>query len=217
MKKPQNKNNIDYWEKLLEKPSKSYLQLFKQERNYLRKNITSNQKVLDIGCGDGRNILSIADITETITGVDIDPKAVEDTKQNTVQYSKIKIMRGNVTRLPFRDKSFDVAIFSMTLVNLDDKKVKALSEMKRIIKNEGKIIISVYSENALRERKKMYEQVKVPIKSEWNGKFTFEIEGFVSEQFSINEITQMTEPISLKIVDCEEVKNLAYIFTLKNI
>lgn len=217
MKIIQNKNNIDCWEKLLENPPLSYIELFKQERNYLRNNISSNQKVLDIGCGNGRNILSIADITRTITGVDIDSKAVEDTEQNTIQYPKIKVVQGNVTSLPLKDKSFDVVIFSMTLVNLDNQKEKALSEMKRVIKDNGKIIISVYSEKALSERRKIYSQVGVPIINESNGKFIFDKEGFVSEQFSMKDIRQLIKPIGLKIIDHEEVGDLAYIFTLKNI
>jgi ubiquinone/menaquinone biosynthesis C-methylase UbiE len=105
----------------------------------------------------------------------------------------------------------------MTLVNLNNQKEKALSEMKRILKDNGQMIISVYSEKAIKERKKMYEQVEVPIKSELNGKFIFDTENFTSEQFSISDIKKIIKPIGLKIIDMEEVENLAYIFKLKMI
>lgn len=210
-------DNIDYWEKTLKNPPKSYIKLFRQEKDYLRKSIKQGEKVLDIGCGEGRNILSIIDITDNVVGIDIDQKAVEDTKINLKDYPRVDILLGNATSLPFDDENFDTVIFSMTLVNLDSEKEKALSEMKRVVKRDGKIILSVYSDKALEERRNMYKQVEVPIKSEVNGKFIFDIDGFVSEQFSISDIEKMIEPLGLKIDNCEEVDNLAYIFTLKKV
>ncbi len=209
--------NIDYWIKTLKNPPQSYIKLFEQEAIYLKKNIQKGQKVLDVGCGEGKNILSIADITDDIIGLDIDPKAVEITKINTANYSKIKVVLGSVTEIPYKDGIFDVVIFFMTLVNLDSEKDKAISEMKRVAKDEAKIIISVYSEKALEERMNMYEQVEVPIVSEINGKLTFGIEGFVSEQFSIQDIKNLVEPLGLKIDTYEEVEGLAYIITLKKV
>jgi ubiquinone/menaquinone biosynthesis C-methylase UbiE len=209
-----NNENIDYWEKALQNPPKSYIKLFEQEKEYLRKNINKDAKVLDIGCGEGRNILSIVDITENITGLDIDQKAVEDTKKNLASYPKINVILGDVTQIPFEDKTFDVVIFSMTLVNLDTQKENALSEIKRVAKDDAKIIISVYSEKATDERMNMYYQINLPIVSEKNGKFIFGID-VVSEQFSIEEIKTMIRPIGLEIDSYEEVENLAYIFTLK--
>ena len=209
--------NIDYWKKTLKNPPQSYIKLFEQEKDYLRKNIKRGERVLDIGCGEGRNILSIIDITDNVVGVDIDEKAVEDTKNNLKSHPKVNVLLGSAISLPFDDKDFDVVVFSMTLVNLDSEKDRALSEMKRVVKDEGKIIVSVYSEKALKERWGMYKQTEIPIKSEVNGKFIFDIEGFVSEQFSISDIEKMIEPIGLSIDNYEEVESLAYIFTLKKV
>lgn len=105
----------------------------------------------------------------------------------------------------------------MTLVNLDTEKSKALSEMKRVAKDNAKIIVSVYSEKATEERMNMYKQVNVPIESETNGRFVFGIEGLVSEQFSVEEMKRMIEPLGLEIDNYEEVEKLAYIFTLKKV
>lgn len=134
----ENTENIDYWEKALQNPPKSYIKLFEQEKEYLRKNTNKDAKVLDIGCGEGRNILSIVDITENITGLDVDQKAVEDTKKNLASYPKINVTLGDVVHMPFEDKTFDVVIFSMTLVNLDTQKENALSEIKRVAKDDAK-------------------------------------------------------------------------------
>lgn len=207
--------NIDYWEKTLQNPPKSFIKLFEQEEAYIKKSIINGDKVLDVGCGNGRTILSIVDIAENVTGLDIDPKAVEDTKKNTANHKNVDIVLGSATEIPFEDKTFDVVVFSMTLVNLDTEKSKALSEMKRVAKDDAKIIVSVYSEKATEERANMYKQVNVPIESEVNGRFVFGIEGLVSEQFSIEDMKTMIEPLGLEIDNYEEVEKLAYIFTLK--
>ncbi|MEQ1500163.1 MAG: class I SAM-dependent methyltransferase [Parcubacteria group bacterium] len=208
--------NIDYWEKTLQNPPKSFVKLFEQEKAYLRRNVEEDAKVLDIGCGNGRNILSIVDITENVTGLDIDEKAVEDTRANIAKYPKVEVILGDVTNMSFTDKTFDVVVFSMTLVNLDNQKSKALSELKRVAKDDAKIIISVYSEKATYERMIMYRQINLPIESEINGKFVFGID-VVSEQFSIGDIKKMIEPLDLEIDNYEEVEKLAYIFTLKKV
>lgn len=209
--------NIDYWEKTLQNPPKSFIKLFEQEEAYIKRSIKKGEKVLDVGCGTGRTILSIVNVAENITGLDIDPKAIEDTKKNTANCKNVDIVLGSATSIPFEDKTFDVVVFSMTLVNLDTEKSKGLSEMKRVAKDNAKIIVSVYSEKATEERMNMYKQVNVPIESETNGRFVFGIEGLVSEQFSVEEMKRMIEPLGLEIDNYEEVEKLAYIFTLKKV
>jgi len=208
--------NINFWERALKNPPKAYFNLFEKEKSYLRKHIKKDENVLDVGCGEGRNILSIVDITNNIIGIDNDQKAVDDTKENLKEYSSVSIILGNATTLPFNNQVFDVVIMSMTLVNLDNEKTKALSEMKRVLKHCGKIIISVYSEKSLNERWNMYKQVDVPIKKVEEGKFIFDTDNFfVSEQFSFQNIEEISKSIGLRIDSYEEVENLAYIFTLK--
>jgi ubiquinone/menaquinone biosynthesis C-methylase UbiE len=207
--------NINYWEKVLQNPPQSFINLFEQEKAYLRKHVKDAVNVLDVGCGNGRNILSVVDIAGSIVGVDVDPQAVESTRKNTELYRNVNAITGSATNLPFEDNMFDIVIFSMTLVNLGSEKSTALSEMKRVAKSGAKIIISVYSENALEERMSMYRQVQMPIVSETNGKVVFAVEGFVSEQFSLTEIKKMIEPYNLEIDTYEEVENLAYILTLR--
>ncbi len=210
--------NIDYWELIIKSPTPQFENLFTKEKEYLRKNIKSNSKVLDIGCGDGRNIVSLLDTTQDITGVDNDPKAIEDAKKNLEGHPDIKFLVANALDLPFAEKTFDYSLLLMTLVNLADGKQKALEEMKRVIKDDGKIIVSVYSEKALESRLEIYKQIGLPIKEVTqnscvviNGKD----ETYTSEQFSKEEFSQLAIKAGLKIRDSEEVGSLVYIFTLE--
>lgn len=209
--------NIDFWEKIIQSPSAAYKELFYKEDEYLHKHINKNSKVLDIGCGDGRSILSILDITQNITGIDNDPKAIEDARVRLKDYPTVVFAEADAKNMPFSDKSFDCAVLMMTLVNFADGKEKALAEMKRVIKDNGKIIISVYSDKALEERLSMYKVVGVPIKEVSAGYVTFDesVGAHTSEQFSKEQLEKMVEKVGLKMVDCEGIRNLAYICTLQ--
>lgn len=208
--------NIDYWEKVVKNPSLTYKKLFEQEKDYLRKNINNQDIVLDVGCGDGRNILSIVDIAKKIVGIDIDEKAIFDAKENLKDYHNVEIVLGSAFELPFEDKEFTKVILSMTLVNFNDYKTKALKELKRVVTDNGKILISVYSEKAKEERLKMYTEIGVPIDKIQNNKFIFDksVGAHTSEQFSLNDFQNLIKEVRLQIKDCEEVEGLAYLFTL---
>lgn len=208
--------NIDYWERVIQHPIPAYQNFFQKEDEYLHNHITPNSKVLDIGCGDGRAILSILDITKEVSGIDSDPKAIEDAKRNLKDYPTVDLKQADAFNLPFEDNSFDYTILMMTLVNFADNKQKALEEMKRVTKDSGKVIISVYSDTALNDRLEMYKQIGVPIKEVKDGYVTFDesVGAHTSEQFTKDQLEGLANKAGMKITSCEEVGGLAYICTL---
>ena len=85
--------------------------------------------ILDIGCNDGwywdkyfKN--------ENITGLDISPPLK----------SKKSIIKGDAQKLPFKDKTFDV-IFLFFMLDDILHPLKALDEVKRVLKPAGKIYL----------------------------------------------------------------------------
>ena len=198
-----SKTNIDYWERVIKNPRDSYKELFEKEKLFLRKTIKPNSIVLDIGCGDGRIISEFKDIPSEIIGIDSDKKAIEDAQRRFSKEDKIKIKKGNAFELPFENEYFDYVLLMMTLVNFSKNKLKALSEMKRVLTKSGSIIISVYSDTAFDERKKMYEKIEVPI-NEINGTtFIFDksVGANESEQFSLKELEKLCNLADLRIVN----------------
>ena len=209
------KRNIDYWENLLINLPKSYKKLFEKEKKYLQKIITKDASVLDVGCGNGRSIFDILPKTKNVTGIDHDNKAVADAKNNFSKYSSIKIIKADAAQLPFDSEEFDFVICMTTFANFADKKFKALEEMRRVLKDSGKIIISVFSENALEERMRVYKTSGVKIKEVKNGTVIFDesLGDSISEQFTKEQLENIFSRSNLKIENITKV-NIAYLCTL---
>jgi ubiquinone/menaquinone biosynthesis C-methylase UbiE len=208
--------NIGYWEKVLQNPTPSYKQLFAAENQYLTTHIPKNSSVLDVGCGDGTTIQTILPITSDIVGIDNDTRAVEDAQLKLSSAPNVKIVLADALKLPFEDKAFDVVIHMMTLVNFERNKVKVLQEMSRVLKDNGKIIISVYSEHAFPARLEMYKQLGIPIEKIEGTTVIFDksVGANESEQFTQKELELLTEQASLKIRACQKVGDLAYLCEL---
>lgn len=212
-----NLKNIDYWEKLLKEMPSSYKEWFEEEKKFLTKNIKENSKVLEVGCGDGRSLKDIIDVTKNLTGIDHDDKAIKDAKNNFKNISQVKLLVAKAEELPFNNDSFDYVICMTTFANFGDKKYEVLDEMKRVLKDNGSIIISVYGEDALEERMKMYRKLKAKIKDiSKDGTVTFDEWGGdnTSEQFSKNKLLNMFKKAKLGVEQIKKVK-IAYICKVK--
>ena len=211
-----NTYDIEVWEKVLKDLPAPYKKWFNEEKKYLRKNITKDSKILEVGCGEGRSLKDIIDITKNLTGIEHDPQAVNKTKIRFRNYPNIKIIRADAVKLPFDNKSFDFVICMTTLANFGKNKFKVFDEMKRVLKDGGRIIISVFSENAFNERMKLYKKLKFPIKKIIGTTVMFDDkygEG-ISEQFSEKQLKEIFAKAKLKVIEIKKL-NIAYICKLK--
>jgi len=212
---PERENtNIGYWEKVLEAPTPAYQELFDAEKQYLKDNIPHNAFVLDIGCGEGRNMQSILENTSNIYGIDTDSKAVEDAKNRFEGIETVQVVCTSADKLPFKDETFDVVTFLMILPNLEDKKVSSVAETVRVLKKDGKMILSTFAETAFDERMKVYKRVNVPIKEIQGTTFIFD-GGIVSEQFSLDDLKELGTQAGLEMADHTKVGELGYICTFR--
>lgn len=116
-----------------------------------RLNLQSGEKVLDIGCGEGRHLYSCYREAETqVVGLDTDPEALETFHSwftdiplpPSSPRRAWSILEGDAFRLPFRTNSFDVVICAEVLEHLPDYR-QALREMNRVLKPNGRLAISV--------------------------------------------------------------------------
>lgn len=209
--------NIGYWEEVLNAPTPEYAAFFKVEHAYLQEKIQPGSKVLDIACGEGRNMRSIFSATEDVHGIDNDELAVQHARENFKEEKSVTVTQADATELPFEDRTFDAVTHLMALSNFGDQKTASLTEAARVLKDDGSIILSSFSDTAFDERMKMYAQVKAPIKRIEGTTVIFDdsIGANTSEQFSEEDIGTLAKEAGLKVVEYNRVGALCFLALLR--
>ncbi|KMK52159.1 hypothetical protein RO21_02285 [[Actinobacillus] muris] len=101
-----------------------------------------NKKVLEVACNMGTTAIEIAkQFGCQVIGIDLDEdalaKARQQIKENELEHL-VQVQRGNATRLPFDDHSFDIVINEAMLTMLPrEAKEKAIKEYLRVLKPNG--------------------------------------------------------------------------------
>jgi ubiquinone/menaquinone biosynthesis C-methylase UbiE len=103
------------------------------------------ETMLDVGCGTGALCALLSDRGFTVTGIDPAEKMLNIAKRNA-KGKPIRFVSGNVLeKLPFEDKSFDVAIASYVAHGMGANERQAMyAEMSRVARH--KIIIYDYNQ-----------------------------------------------------------------------
>lgn len=106
-------------------------------------NIQKQDKVLDVCCGTGAQAILFSDHSDFIYGIDLDHKMIEFALNRK---SRVNFGAAYAEYIPFPDEYFDVVSISLALHEKDEKlRQMIFSEIKRIIKKNGRIIIADYN------------------------------------------------------------------------
>lgn len=110
-----------------------------------------NKRGLDFGCGGGQKSVIVGSQNNTdLTVFDISKNSVLKTVQKGRKIGiELKGVRGNGEVLPFKDNSFDYIVSNDCIEHIPDD-IKALSEIKRVLKPQGVAVINVPNEWDLR-------------------------------------------------------------------
>ena len=104
---------------------------------------TAGETVLDVGCGNARDMLPILQAGAGIVGVDLSAGMIQQARLELAAagYPDVELEIGDATRLRFAAESFDKILCSEVIEhipNTDD----AISEMYRVLKPGGRLIVS---------------------------------------------------------------------------
>lgn len=100
--------------------------------------------VLDAGCGEGRFCRMMADHGAYAIGLDPTLPLIEEARARDPQSDYV---RGTAERLPFGDRSFDVVVSYLTLIDIPDYRA-AISEFARVLKLGGRLVVGNISSHA---------------------------------------------------------------------
>ncbi|MBI2051399.1 class I SAM-dependent methyltransferase [Candidatus Roizmanbacteria bacterium] len=97
-----------------------------------------NLRILDAGCGTGLLAKKLKQFGK-VSAIDVHPEAIRFAKKR-----KVNANLGSVTKLPFEEGAFDVAVCIDVLYHQRIKNdVRALSELFRVLKKGGILIVRV--------------------------------------------------------------------------
>ena len=105
--------------------------------------IIPGDKVLDLGCGNGRFLQFLADKDIDYIGVDFSEKLIKIAKQN---YPKVKFQVADALNLPFPNNYFD-KVYSIAVLHhipSEEFRIQFLEEVRRILKPDGFFILTVW-------------------------------------------------------------------------
>lgn len=122
-----------------------------------------DKKILDLGCGSGRNFPSIINsgFSGELYGVDFSGEMLKFAKENAKQLDlKCKIFKSKVSKLEFEDNFFDKVVCIATIHCIETKKERnnTIKEMYRVLKLKGKLLITTWNKDSERWKNKPKEK-----------------------------------------------------------
>lgn len=133
--------NDEYWKKRINKKLEidmwidEYIEYF-----------NNKGECLELGCGIGQYSKRLMEYGYEVTSTDISETALREVKK----FNKNTKIVDMTERLPFESETFDLVFASLSIHYFDDKTTKRLvSEIKRVLKNDGVFIGSVNGKEAL--------------------------------------------------------------------
>jgi SAM-dependent methyltransferase len=102
-----------------------------------RLRLPARARILDAGCGSGRNMVELAR-HGTVTGVELSPTSVAIARERHAG----EVIEGSVLEMPFESASFDLAVSLDVIEHLQDD-LGALRELRRVVSPGGALLITV--------------------------------------------------------------------------
>ena len=104
----------------------------------------AGDKVIDVCCGTGAQVLEYGHRGIFATGIDIDPGMLQIAIRNRMRQKAINVsfQLADATKLPFTDGFFDYASISLGLHDKEKHiRYQIISEMKRVTREDGALIL----------------------------------------------------------------------------
>ncbi len=125
-------------------------------------NLPKDSIVADFGCGNGRHLIPCAKHCKKVYGIDISKELLKITKDKIERQNikNVELIHSNLIEIPLEDNSVDSVIFIAALHNIKGRnnRIKALSELKRVLKKDKTAMISVWSRWQDKFRKEFFKK-----------------------------------------------------------
>ena len=163
--------------------------------------------ILDMGCGNGKNML-LRDDCQKI-GFDFSKNNVKVCKEKNLE-----VMVSDAHKIPFRDNIFDSAISVAVLHHLIEGRKEAVKEMVRILKPGGLLFLQVWAETVKKSKKFICIENNDYFVT-WYVNKDKKLKRFY-HLFGLEELKILFEGLNVEIIETGEEMDNYYIIVKKN-
>lgn len=147
-----DKNSYQYWNSFYsvskgQKEKDRYDNWLNSYKAYFKSGIS----VLDLGCGTGINLPALLGFGANVVASDFSEAAIKIIKDSFSE-EKLKLLCFDMKdRFPFIDNTFDIIVADLSLHYFGNEEMQHIvGELKRVLKQNGKLIARVHSINQVR-------------------------------------------------------------------
>ncbi|MFH1586683.1 MAG: methyltransferase domain-containing protein [Candidatus Diapherotrites archaeon] len=101
-------------------------------------------KMLDAGCGDGRNLIELAEAGFDVTGVDVSDSALRKCEKNCSDFPDVRLKKMSLEKLDLKEGEFDVVACDFVTAHLENPG-KVIENFYRVLKKGGFLLIEFTS------------------------------------------------------------------------
>ena len=135
--------------------------------------IDKNDVVLECACGTGLLTKVVAERCRALTAEDYSPAMLKKARKNCSAYHNITFREGNILNIDAADESFDKVIAG-NVIHLLDEPYRALSELDRVCRVGGEIIIPTYMNRNSKGRTSGFAGAVGKVGADFKRQFTYE-------------------------------------------
>lgn len=147
----------------------------------------AGDRVLDVGCGDGRNTRFLCEQGFDVSATEISEQIVEFSKSRLLSLglsAEIKVGRNN--NFPFEASSFDYVLAAAVMYYIDEENtlLDNIKEYCRVLKPGGYLIASIANENSyvFEGSELLADGSRKIVNDPYNNRVGYRLHGFKSEK-----------------------------------
>lgn len=118
-------------------------------RGFVHFSTYAGKKVLEVGVGQGTDLVQFAKGGADVSGIDITRRHLELASRNfEVRGMHANLQHASAAAIPFESDSFD-AVYSFGVLHHTDDTVRCISECYRVLKPGGELVVGLYHKFSL--------------------------------------------------------------------
>ncbi|HOI92050.1 MAG TPA: class I SAM-dependent methyltransferase [Candidatus Rifleibacterium sp.] len=129
----------------------------------LWKFVNKGGKIVELGCGTGKQTYALENIGLDCLGIDICKNAIRRANENKKRYnSQARFQEASYFKIPYNNNTFDYVLFHKNIVECSKRDFGLLvQEISRVVIPDGKLFITIKNNDNCESLKKVKKTVKI--------------------------------------------------------